>query len=332
MHEGADGVAGGPCAQPSGVVAPLVGGEEPVVDRSLPWLLLQPQARLQSRQHLLAVRRPHHRDVGHGQRLLGGVGTLEHLTQRDGRHQPGTAAGETGEQRRVVPGIVTDEHPAHVRMALGQPGERGTLAGQARADEPARHQRPPARQHLAGRVAVPTQQTRDPTSQTFRKGGEVEHRSIGRGPGQRTQQVRHAQQRPAVTRAAGDQCLQPAQLPARGCDAQEPVDVVGHTQRRGAARRGLLAGVGRAREPRIAGHACLLPRPSSSASSPVGVFTPLPSPSPACTVTTLGESRSTTAGSSPRCRCATRCRCGGGRCGRPACGAPRRTDQHGGQQ
>jgi hypothetical protein len=46
--------------------------------------------------------------------------------------------GEVGEELQVVTRVVADEHPADIRVELGQPVEGGPLAGQPEAEQPPR--------------------------------------------------------------------------------------------------------------------------------------------------------------------------------------------------
>jgi hypothetical protein len=162
VHERAGGVALGPRPQAGGVVAALGRAEQPI-PRTAGAGQLQPDGRPQPRQELHTVGRPNDRDpvdqLGTRQPAPDHI-RVERLPHPDGGHPVRHPAGQVDEQLRVVPAVVTDEHPPDLRRGVEQALERGAL-GRPADDKPPRDQARRPRQHRPRRVAVPREQVAD---------------------------------------------------------------------------------------------------------------------------------------------------------------------------
>ncbi|CAA9395169.1 MAG: hypothetical protein AVDCRST_MAG32-2585, partial [uncultured Nocardioides sp.] len=248
VHAQAHRVALGPGPQARGRVAALVGGEEPVLGAGLPARGVAAQRRAQPRQQLLAVRGVDERRRSGGPAgrpvvvgLLVGVARVEDSAQGDRRHPPRVVAGEPVEQHGVVPPVVADQDPRRVGAARGQTRQRGALVGQTPAHQPPGEEPPPGHQRRARGVVVVPQRAQQRAGEPHRQGGQVEHLGVG-VVGRHRQQPLHAQQRPAVPGATGEQGGQPAPQPPQGRDPQDAVDVVDDPESRPMATHDVAAG------------------------------------------------------------------------------------------
>ena len=185
VHQRADRVALGPRPEAGRPIAALELREEPVPDRALPGLP-DPESRSHQRQELLAVRCPDHcRTDGtparRGQIDLRAI-DVEHLPQPDHRNTVRAAVREIDEHLRVVPPIIPEEHPPHVRHPVREMFDPGKLARPAAPDDPSRREAAARRQQRARRITVTFEQARDRPSQ------HASERRSGRTPARRPDQ------------------------------------------------------------------------------------------------------------------------------------------------
>ena len=231
MHEGTRRVALGPRPEAGGLVAAFELREEPVRGGTLAGLS-DPDSGSHQRQELLAVGCPHHGRADGAVRARRQVDPrtvdVEHLPQRDHRDAIPIAVREIDEHVRVVPTVITEEHPPQVRHPIRQVFDPSELPRPTATEHPPRREAPARRQQRAGRVAITFEQGRDRLGQHDREGRQVEHRravQIGR---QGADETGHGQRRTAIPETRGAEGAKPRQLTPRRPQPEHAVHVEDH--------------------------------------------------------------------------------------------------------
>ena len=232
VHQRADRVALGPRPEAGGPVAAFELRQEPVRDRTLPGLP-DPESRSHQRQQLFAVRCPDHGRAdgapGPGRQIDLRTVYVDHLPQRDHRDTIPPAVREIDEHLRVMPPVVAEEHPPHVRHPIRQAFHPGQLACPAAPDHPLRREAPARRHQRARRIAVTYEQVRDRPRQHDRKNGHVEHRRIVQIGRKSADQTGHGQHRTAISKAGRAQGPEPSQKTTQRPHPQHTVHIEDHT-------------------------------------------------------------------------------------------------------